>query len=740
MQGKTQAAARALADLTSAAATPTQVEALAVGLDRALPASGEVPLDALEWLQLAAESMSLHVEMLEASHAELTEWMRWNEVLLTAVEPSDNAPAAPVAWVVVRGRGGRAEVTTRREGESDQTREVDFDELVSLCGLEGERRRRWLRARAEELNASDEVGAEHSAAASSTHAPAHAHVPPLRRLWRMVAPDRGDVLSVALFAVAVGVLSLATPIAVQAVVNFVALGGALPPLVVVMFFLFLGLTFAGVLGVTQAWVVEVLQRRLLVRVVADLSARLPRTHLSVHEHAYAPELVNRFLDVVVIQKLGSMLLLEGLALLLSTGIGLMVLAFYHPLLLAFDVVLLLTIALVVISPMSKGMKTAKAESYAKYAVVAWLEEIARNPLLYKSSGALRLVFERTDRLTRTFLEKRAAHFRVVFSHYVGAFALQALASTTLLGVGGLLVMEGSLTLGQLVAAEIIVTLVVGSVTKLGKQLEAFYDLMAATDKVGALLDLKIESQGGEQHLMVSGARGAELELRGLGWGPEGGQQVFSGVDLHVRPGERVGVCGPSGAGKSSLLEILWGLRDPRSGVVRVDGIDLRSLSRESLRRSTAIVEQVEIFEGALRDNIRLARPFVTDDDLHNVLTRLKLHDDVERLPRGLDTEVRASGRPLSRGMAVRLQLARAVAGQPRLLLVNEMFESLTGASRDSAFDVLFDRAAPWTLIIATNRPEVLARCDRVLRLPDGAELTAAQAAQDSAAPTSRATP
>ncbi len=736
MQGKIQAAARALADLTSASATPAHIEALATGLERALPAGGQVPLDSLDWLHLAAESMSLHVELLEASHAELAEWLRWNEVLLTAVEATDAAPDAPASWVLVRGRGTKAQVTTRRDGTPDETREVEFAELAALCGLEGERRRRWLRARVETLNTSD----EHGAAAPSSAQPEPGPTPPLRRLRNMIAPDRGDVVTVALFAVAVGVLSLATPIAVQALVNFVALGGALPPLVVVVLLLFLGLTFAGVLGVTQTWVVEMLQRRLFVRVVADLSARLPRTHLSVHENAYAPELVNRFLDIVSIQKLGAMLLLDGLALVLSTGIGLMVLAFYHPLLLAFDVVLLLTIALIVFSPLRKGMKTAKAESRAKYEVVAWLEEIARNPLLYKSSGALRLVFERTDRLTRAFLEHRAAHFRVVFSHYVGAFALQALASTTLLGVGGLLVMEGSLTLGQLVAAELIVTLVVGSVTKLGKHLESFYDLMAATDKVGKLLDLRIESQGGEQHLVVAGARAAELELRGLAWGIEGGPGVFSGVNLHVRPGERVGICGPSGAGKSSLLEILWGLRDPDSGAVRLDGIDLRALSRESLRRSTAIVEQVELFEGALRDNIRLARPFVTDDDMHAVLARLNMLDEIERLPRGLDTEVRASGRPLSRGLLVRLQLARAVAGRPRLLLVSDMFEALTGASRERVFDVLFERDAPWTLLIATNRPDVLARCDRVLRLPDGAVLTPAQAAQESTVPAPRATP
>jgi ABC-type multidrug transport system fused ATPase/permease subunit len=232
--------------------------------------------------------------------------------------------------------------------------------------------------------------------------------------------------------------------------------------------------------------------------------------------------------------------------------------------------------------------------------------------------------------------------------------------------------------------------------------------------------------GGEHHLSLARGAGMELELRGVSYGSHN-QPVFEHVSMHVRPGERVGVRGPSGSGKSSLLQLIWGLRKASGGTIRVDGRDLRTLSLESLRRTASLVEAVETFEGTVRENVRVTRPFVTDDDVHEALKRLGLLDEIERLPDGLETALTSSGRPLSTGQIVRLQVARAVAGRPRLLLVTDFFEELAEDARARVFDVLFDPKAPWTLVIATNQPDVLARCSRVLALPEGAVETQARA-------------
>lgn len=575
-------------------------------------------------------------------------------------------------------------------------------------------------------------------AAAQTPAGAREPLTPFTRLRGLLRPDRGDLLAVAAFAVASGVMLLATPIAVQALVNFVALGGAIPPLFVVAGLLFLGLGFAAVLGGMQAWTVEMLQRRLFVRMVADLAARLPRVRLSTYDARYGPDIVNRFFDIMTIQKAGSFLLLDGLSILLSVTVGLVVLAFYHPLLFAFDVVLLVIIAAVVLGPLRRGTRTAIAESKTKYAVVSWFEEVARNPLLFKAGGADLWVHTHADRLARNYLGKRAAHFSTLFRQIVGVLGLQVFASAALLGIGGFLVINGALTLGQLVAAEIIVTLVVSSVAKLGKHLESYYDLMAAVDKVGELLDLPVEDGGRELPARTS-ERGAAVRLHELSWTDDSGGASIEGLSLELKPGERVALRGPSGAGKDTLLELIWGLRRPKHGAVLLDDADLRELSPPQLRRDVALIgAPIDVVVGSLRDNVALGRERVSDADVRAALRRVGLDERVSLLSEGLDTPLRPSGQPLSSGETRRLLVARALAGAPRLLLVQDFLDHIDDETRPEILDALFDAPSgadaptatdapsPYTLLVVSNSPDVLARCDRVITIGELANTPAAR--------------
>jgi putative ABC transport system ATP-binding protein len=668
---------------------------------------GSVPLGALDWLVLAASDHSVPLEVVEAGPDEWPEWLRGDVPLLAALEARGDLPAQ---WMLLERAGddyARVRLFGADEAEEHEVHLAELPVWVAGVGLERDKRLRLVAVSSEP---------ERSIAGGTSNGE---RLGPVRRLSMLVRPDSKDLLAVALFAVVVGVLMLSTPIAVQSLVNTVALGANVPNLVLVVLLLGIGLAAAGVLRALQTWIVELLQRRLFVRVVADLAARLPRVALGEGAHRVGPELVNRYFDLMNIQKQGSFLLLEGLSLLLSVLVGLLVLAVYHPLLLAFDILLVGVIALIALGPMRRGVKTAIKESSVKYEVAAWLEELARNPLLFKSSGAMKLVYERTDSLAREWVERRTQHFGVVFFQGISAIALQVIASVLLLGIGGLLVIQGSLTLGQLVAAELIVTTVVGSVANIGKYLESFYDLVAATDKLGYLLDIPLEREGGEHHLPAADGPGSHLELRGLGWTPEGGRRVFAGVDLEVLPGERIGIAGPSGSGKSSLLRMIWGLRRPTEGCVRLDGRDLRSLSLESLRRTVGLVDPAELYDDTVAENVRLGRPFVSDEDVRGALRAVGLLDELSYLPEGIQTRLGVDGLPLSMNERARVQVARAIAGRPRLLLVTDLFGGLPKDLRDSLMDLLFDADAPWTLVITSNDVDVLGRCERTFSLTGG---------------------
>lgn len=537
---------------------------------------------------------------------------------------------------------------------------------------------------------------------------------PLRRLWHILSPDRAEVGIVVGFAIGLGILTLATPIAVQSLVNFVAFGGLMQPILVVGLLLLFFLAFAGAIRVFKFYVVEILQRRIFVRVVSDLSSRLPRVRLDAYDRGHGPELVNRFFDVMTIQKTGSALLIDGLDSVLQAAIGLIVLGFYHPLLLVFDVLLILSIAFILFGLGRGAFASAKKESSAKYQVVGALEELAHAPVTYKLAGAPEFARARLAELTAGYIDARRKHYGVVFRQLVGSVTLHAIAATSLLGLGGIMVIEGQLTLGQLVAAELIVSVALVSFVKLGKQLEAFYDLLAGVDKLGQLLDLPVEEDAGESHM--PGREAARLDLHGVRYVYASSKQGVESLDLHIAPSERVAVLGGRGSGKTTVAELIGGLREPDTGVVSLDGQDLREIARVSVRTQLNLVTGFEIVEGSILDNVRLGRSDVSTQEIRDSLERLGLLEEFVGLPDGLRTRLLQDGAPLSRTSALMLMIARAMVGDPRAIVVDGTLDELGPSARARALEALQEPAAPWTLLVFTASPEVARTLGRTVEL------------------------
>ncbi|MDI1479825.1 ABC transporter ATP-binding protein [Polyangium sp. y55x31] len=540
---------------------------------------------------------------------------------------------------------------------------------------------------------------------------------PLGRLVSLLRLERDDIGVALVYAIGVGIVSLAAPIGVQALVNTVAFGGLLQPLVVLTLLVFVALAFAGVLRALWAWVVERIQQRVFVRVAVDLAHRLPRMRADGLGETYGPELVNRFFDVLTVQKGAATLLVDGVSILLQTAVGMLVLAFYHPLLLAFDVALVLAVSFVLLGLGRGAVKTAVKESKAKYAVAAWLEEMARHPAAFRSGGAAGFARGRAEDLLHTWLDARKKHWKVLFRQIAGALVVQAIASAALLGVGGWLVIGGKLTLGQLVAAELIVTAVVAGIAKFGKALESFYDLLAGVDKLGQLVDLPLEVPGGT-HVPRS-EKGARVRFVDVAFAYPCKKPLFEDVSLSLEPGARVAVVGPSGAGKSTLADLLYGLRAPTRGRIDVDGADLRDVDVSSLREHLALVRGIEIFDGTVAENVRVGRPEVQTRDVRAALEAVGLWEDIAALPEGLETHLPTGGPLLSHGQAMRLCVARAIAGKPRLVVLDTALAELDPASRKAIQAALLDRGAPWTVLVTTHDRDVLRRCDEIFVLDAG---------------------
>jgi putative ABC transport system ATP-binding protein len=538
------------------------------------------------------------------------------------------------------------------------------------------------------------------------HGPGHGHGhgrTPWQRLVALLRLEWADVFTLLAFALGVGVLSLVAPAAIEALVNTVAFGILLWPVLVLAMVMLALLIVSAVLRAMQTFVAECLQRRLFVRTALGFADRLARTDIEHFDDANRADIVNRFFEVSSGQKSIATLLVEGIGIIMMTTVGLVVLAFYHPYLLTFALVLAGLVVFMLLGLGIGGVRSSIAESYAKFDVAAWLEEVARCPHTFRSGGGAALALEGADRLADRYIAARRRHFAVIWRQTIFALTLEAAGSTVLLGLGGWLVINRQLTLGQLVASELIVTLVLVSLSKIGKYVEIFYDLQATLDKLGVLDRLPPEPDHGEQLPSETAPLEVVAEL------PERDGDMRR-LELHA--GERVAIVGPRG--KTRLLETLGLLRLPPAGLLTFDGIDGRSLDRQEARQQIAYVGRAEVFAGTVAENVRLGRQGLSAADVRRALDMVGLTGRVARLPDSMQTHLTPDGRPLSQNEICRLAIARAIVARPRLLLLDGMLDALDIEACPELLDALFDPAAPWTLVVVSARDDIRQRCTRIV--------------------------
>jgi putative ABC transport system ATP-binding protein len=529
------------------------------------------------------------------------------------------------------------------------------------------------------------------------------------RIFRLAKLERGDLISILIYAVMTGLCSLVVPVTVQSLVNTVAFTAHTQPLLVLTIFVLVGLSLTGILNTLQYQVVETLNQRLFVRTTQDAVRRLVESDLSRTQPNAAAELLNRFLDISIVQKACSTLLLEGVSVTLQGAVALLLLAFYHPALLAFDALLILFIFLILFVLGRNGTTTSIKESKAKYAIVAALQEVARAGATFKSPAGVEFAQRRADELAREYVWVRRKHFGVVRRQVAASYALQALATAGLLGLGGMLVINGQLTLGQLVAAELAVSALLGSVAKLGKYLENYYDLAASIDKVGQIVDLSQEQTGGSRRRERSGP--ASLVLRQVTYTHVGGPVEFAPLTLTVEPGQLVSVLGGDASGKSTLAEIIFGIRMPKSGQLLLDGANLTELELADLRRDLTLVGTEPPFNGTLRENLVFGDEEVDPARVARVLTMVGLTQEIENLPHGAMTKIGPDGIHLTGSQAARLALARAILSKPRLMVLDGTLDRIEHGAALETLSALRTLSEDTSIVVFTSDPLIAAACD-----------------------------
>lgn len=538
---------------------------------------------------------------------------------------------------------------------------------------------------------------------------ATSHYPrnPKAHLERLLRLESEDLAAVLAFALAAGLMALATPVAVQALVNTIAFGVLLQPLLILSLTLFACLSLSALLSAFQIYVIEMIQRRLYVRLVSDMATALTANPDPTERRIHGSALANYYFEVMTVQKSWAHLLLDGLAYGLQTFIGFLLLAFYHPALLAFDVLIVVSMTLIFRTLGTAGVETAIAESQAKHDMGRWLQAIPRQGILAAWGAGRRFVLMTSNNLAERYLKNSAMHFKIVMKQQAAILALHAVANTTLLGLGGWMVIERQLTLGQLAAAELIVSAMLSGLTRLGKSITSYYDLMASMDKLSYLLDLPAEQINGER--LKGGAEGFRLEARGLipGSPSPRGDETPLPLSFEARPGSRLLLALSTRDRVDRLLGTLGGLVPPRSGSVQFNGIELSLIDRAQLRDEVTLLIRPEWFEGRIIDNLRLGREAIASEAIHEVLQRLGILDRFTQLPEGLNTRLVRNGFPLDDSELALLSLARALILPTRLLLIGQILELLEERDLDPVIRALLAEDESSTRILVTSSPRML---------------------------------
>jgi ABC-type bacteriocin/lantibiotic exporter with double-glycine peptidase domain len=541
-----------------------------------------------------------------------------------------------------------------------------------------------------------------------------------KRFINLLKLDRKDVYQIFVYAAFSGLISLSLPLGIQAIVNFIQGGQISVSWKVLIFIVTLGVAMVGILTLMQLRITENLQQKIFIRSSFEFAYRLPKISFNALYDQYPPEIANRFFDTIAIQKGTSKLLLDFTTALLQVGLGLILLSLYHPFFIIFGIILVIMLYLIFKFSFGKGLFTSLKESSYKYKVVYWLQEIARNKNSFVNRNNFEYALSKNDNLVNNYLHYREKHFKVIQKQFLQLIFFKVFITTGLLFVGGYLVLDQKMNVGQFVAAEIIILLIINSVEKLIIGMETLYDVLTAVEKIGMVADLEIYEN---QKQSDTDSSGIHLTIEAVAMSyryPDDETDIIKNISLKINPGEKVVISGVNNSGKTTLVRLLSGYLSPTAGIIYVNDSIMKKSQSGYFKNFTGLVMQDDtLFEGSLLENLTFNNPKVTSEDVNWALDSVGLTLIVKRLPDGLDTILNSDGRHLTRSVIQKIMIARAIISRPKILFLEEPTISMDPKAARQIIDFLVNPENDWTVIVSSIDEYWIKACNREIDMNNG---------------------
>lgn len=513
------------------------------------------------------------------------------------------------------------------------------------------------------------------------------------------------------YSLAIGLFALIVPLTVQELVNTFAF--AIQPITIVTLagVMVAALAFVGAFRTLQYYAVEVLERRLFARIAVAMTQQLPHMQFQ----GFRPRFANFFIETVFMQRALSVLLVDLINVVVGGAVGMTILVFYHPYFLLYDALLLAGFNVIFFLLSHGGLRTTIEMSHAKYNALHWIQEISYNLLHFKATDSQPLLMRKTDELIGRYVETRQARFRVLVRQYLGSVGWQAIAHSGVLATAGWLLSIGQLTLGQLVAAEVVVSGLLINFEGVIKRMGHVYYFMTALAELDGFFSLPKDQNSATLSVplpdpTIHGIRVTCKDLAVV----HSGVPVFEGFNLEVTPGEKLGIYASTTVAKTVLARVLAGLQAPTGGVIRYNGVDLRHLDLDAINRCRGFMldSQLSLFEGTIEDNIVLGRSYVPYSDVRWALRFTELEEEIDALPQGIKSHVRAPGKVLAPTHILRILLARAILARPQILIFDGIMHNMQPTMRETILRRLCSKDEPWSVIFVSNDPNLTTHIDR----------------------------
>lgn len=540
-----------------------------------------------------------------------------------------------------------------------------------------------------------------------------------QRLLGLLKLEKKDIFQTFYYAIFAGLVNLSLPLGIQAIINLIQGAQISSSWIVLVVLVTMGVVFAGILQLMQIRIIENVQQKIFTRASFEFAYRFPKIKMSELYSYYPPELANRFFDTLTTQKGLAKILVDFPAALLQIIFGLMLLSFYHPFFIIYGLFLLVLMYILFRYTAKRGLETSLKESKNKYKVAHWIQEIARCILSFKLSGKTNLALSKNDILVSDYLTARESHFRILVLQYIKMIGFKVLVTAGLLIMGGILVLKQEMNIGQFVAAEIIIVLLIGSVEKLITGLESFYDVLTSLEKLGQVVDKELEPQDGEKPFDKDD--GYVIELDKVSYNsPQGNKKILDELSLKITPKCSILIQGSNGSGKATLLRMIAGLLQPNSGNIYVNNVKINGVNLNYYRShlGQSLTEETP-FEGTILENITFGDPEISLKDVKWALEKVGLTQYVKERSKGLQTVIYPEGKQIPYTVSKKIVLARSIIRKPKLLILKNPLDQFDPKESARVMEFLIDPMSPWAVVIVSQSPKWINKCKRILTIENG---------------------